>query len=71
MPDSLFIAFWKVENFFDVESADRSENLRGILGKDLSGWDDVVPESKLRQLSRVIMHHEFRGVPRYPRGVRG
>ncbi len=54
MPDSLFIAFWNVENLFDVESADRSEKLRGILGKDLSGWDDVVLESKLRQLSRVI-----------------
>lgn len=54
MPDSLFIAFWNVENLFDVESADRSEKLRKIIGKDIAGWDDSLLESKLRQLSKVI-----------------
>ena len=54
MPDTLFMAFWNVENLFEVESADRSENLRRIIAKDIAGWDQSLLESKLRQLSTVI-----------------
>ncbi|MEN6489350.1 MAG: endonuclease/exonuclease/phosphatase family protein [Smithella sp.] len=50
----LFIAFWNVENLFDVESADRPEKLRRVISKDIAGWDDSILDSKLRQLSRVI-----------------
>lgn len=54
MPDQLFLAFWNVENLFDVESADRPEKLKRIVGKDLAGWDGVLLDAKLRQLSKVI-----------------
>ncbi|MEN6373370.1 MAG: endonuclease/exonuclease/phosphatase family protein [Smithella sp.] len=52
--DKLFIAFWNVENLFDVESADRPEKLRRVISKDIAGWDDNLLDLKLRQLSRVI-----------------
>lgn len=54
MPDKLFLAFWNVENLFDVESADRPEKLKRIVGKELVGWDGVLLDAKLRQLSKVI-----------------
>jgi predicted extracellular nuclease len=54
MPDRLFLAFWNVENLFDVETADRPEKLKRIVGKDLAGWDGVLLDAKLRQLSKVI-----------------
>ncbi|MEK6736204.1 MAG: endonuclease/exonuclease/phosphatase family protein [Pseudomonadota bacterium] len=54
MIDSLYLAFWNVENLFDIESADRSEKLRRIIAKDIVGWDQSLLESKLRQLSKVI-----------------
>jgi predicted extracellular nuclease len=54
MPSSLFLSFWNVENLFDVESADRPEKLRRVIGKDIAGWDDSFLGSKLRQLSTVI-----------------
>jgi predicted extracellular nuclease len=55
MPSKLFIAFWNVENLFDVESADRPEKLRKIIGKDIVGWDDALLGAKLSQLSKVII----------------
>lgn len=54
MPSKLFIAFWNVENLFDVESADRPEKLRKLIGKDIAGWDENLLRSKLSQLSKVI-----------------
>ena len=54
MPDILFLAFWNVENLFDVESADRPEKLRRIIAKDIAGWNQPLLDSKLRQLSTVI-----------------
>ncbi|MEQ8151862.1 MAG: hypothetical protein ABRQ32_03080, partial [Smithellaceae bacterium] len=52
--DKLFIAFWNVENLFDAESADRPEKLRRMIGKDLTGWNDALLDSKLGQLSKII-----------------
>lgn len=54
MADKLFIAFWNVENLFDVETADRPERIRKIIAKDIKGWNNVLLEAKLGQLSRVI-----------------
>lgn len=54
MPDTLFLAFWNVENLFDVESANRAEKLKRTIAKDIVGWDQNLLESKLRQLSVVI-----------------
>lgn len=54
MLSKLFVAFWNVENLFDVESADRPEKLRKLIGKDIAGWDETLLGSKLSQLSKVI-----------------
>ena len=52
--EKLFIAFWNVENLFDVESAARSEKLYRVINKDLTGWNDALLDSKLGQLSKII-----------------
>ena len=54
MPNKLFIAFWNVENLFDVESAERPEKIRKLIAKDIVGWDETLLKSKLSQLSKVI-----------------
>lgn len=54
MLDTLFIAFWNLENLFDVESAQRPAKLRKLIAKDLVGWNDALLDAKLNQLSRVI-----------------
>ena len=54
MIDELFIAFWNVENLFDVENAERAEKLRKLIARDIVGWDDALLDAKLGQLSRVI-----------------
>lgn len=54
MPDQLFVAFWNVENLFDVESAARPEKLRRLIGNDLAGWNRTLLGKKLSQLSKVI-----------------
>ncbi len=54
MSNTLFVAFWNVENLFDVESADRSDKLRKLIAKDIAGWDETLLGSKLGQLSKVI-----------------
>ncbi|NLR74226.1 endonuclease/exonuclease/phosphatase family protein [Leeia aquatica] len=50
----LFLAFWNVENLFDLETAPRLDKLQKVIGKSLQGWDDAVLSSKLGQLSKVI-----------------
>jgi predicted extracellular nuclease len=52
--ETLFLAFWNVENLFDVESAVRTEKLRKVIASDIKGWDDALLDAKLRQLSLVI-----------------
>lgn len=54
MANTLFLAFWNVENLFDIETADRSDKLRRSIGKDLAGWDQAGLDAKLHQLSIVI-----------------
>lgn len=54
MINELFIAFWNVENLFDVETADRSEKIRKLIARDIAGWDEVLLGAKLGQLSKVI-----------------
>jgi predicted extracellular nuclease len=54
MANNLFLAFWNVENLFDLETAERSEKLRKILGNNLKGWNEEVLGSKLQQLAMVI-----------------
>lgn len=54
MAKDLFIAFWNIENLFDVETAPRSEKLRKMVAADLVGWDDTWLAAKCGQLSTVI-----------------
>ncbi len=52
--DTLFLAFWNVENLFDIESAVRPDKIQKIIAKDIVGWDKTFLDAKLRQLSVVI-----------------
>jgi hypothetical protein len=54
MHNNLFIAFWNVENLFDIETADRPEKIKKMIQKDLDGWNEAILGTKLAQLSKVI-----------------
>ena len=50
-----YIAFWNLENLFDVEeSPRRSEKLVRALGKELKGWTETVLKRKIQQLASII-----------------
>lgn len=49
------VAFWNVENLFDVEdSPRRTEKLERTLGRELNGWSSEVLGRKIAQLGSVI-----------------
>ncbi|HCN75652.1 MAG TPA: endonuclease/exonuclease/phosphatase [Verrucomicrobiales bacterium] len=51
----MFIAFWNLENLFDIEtSTERQDWLKIRLGKELQGWTAAVLEAKLDQLAAGI-----------------
>ncbi len=55
MKNRYFIAWWNVENLFDVvTSAQRPEWLQKKLAKELKGWDETVLNRKIGNLSSVI-----------------
>lgn len=50
-----FIAWWNVENLFDVEDSEqRPARLREILKEELLGWNDEVLNNKLSQLAKAM-----------------
>lgn len=50
------LAFWNVENLFDVEDhPDRSDKLRRTLGRELIGWTQDVLDAKIAQLASIIL----------------
>ena len=52
---SYYIAWWNVENLFDLEnSAERSEKLQRTLGNELRGWDETVLSKKVDQLATIV-----------------
>lgn len=52
---SYYIAFWNVENLFDVESSNRRpEWLQRALKGELKGWDQAVLDQKLERLGEII-----------------
>jgi len=54
MPEH-FIAFWNVENLFDVEnSAHRPDRLQSQLAGELKGWTEGVLRTKIARLAEVI-----------------
>lgn len=54
MPDH-YIAFWNLENLFDIErSSDRPDYLKAQLKKELEGWTAAVLSKKISQLNTII-----------------
>ena len=52
-----YIAFWNVENLFDVvDSPQRSDKLNRVLKNELKGWTADILEKKLDQLAKVIRY---------------
>jgi endonuclease/exonuclease/phosphatase family metal-dependent hydrolase len=52
---SYYIAFWNLENLFDVDgSPRRPEWLQKALARELAGWDADVLSTKIGQLARII-----------------
>lgn len=55
MPNSYFLAWWNLENLFDIESAPyRPDWLQEKLQEELEGWTQEVLNQKLSQLASVI-----------------
>ena len=53
--EQYFIAWWNLENLFDVEnSTQRSDRLKEILKEELMGWNDEVLNKKISQLAKVV-----------------
>jgi predicted extracellular nuclease len=51
-----FVAFWNVENLFDVlDSPRRTEKLQRTLQGELTGWTQSVLDRKVRQLCSIIV----------------
>ncbi|MBT3208017.1 MAG: endonuclease/exonuclease/phosphatase [Bacteroidetes bacterium] len=56
MNQKYFIAWWNVENLFDMQnSASRPAWLQSNLNSELSGWDSSVLSQKISQLAQIIM----------------
>ncbi len=55
MPKTYYVAFWNVENLFDVnDSPRRSAKLERTLGKSIDGWNQQRLNKKITQLSSII-----------------
>ena len=55
MTSTYFIAFWNLENLFDVEdSPRRSEKLQRALGESIEGWTQDLLNKKVAQLASII-----------------
>lgn len=55
MPTEYRIAFWNVENLFDIEgSPRREEKVARAIGADIAGWTQSLLDKKVSQLSTII-----------------
>ncbi len=51
-----FIAWWNLENLFDIEdSLHRPPRLKELLKDELKGWNEEILSAKIGQLSRIIV----------------
>ena len=50
-----YVAWWNLENLFDLETALRSDKLKRTIQKELKGWDQNILNNKLSQLSKIIL----------------
>jgi predicted extracellular nuclease len=56
MASTYYVAFWNVENLFDVEdSPRRSEKVRRAIGRSIEGWTPALLDRKIAQLSSIIV----------------
>ena len=50
------IYWWNLENLFDIENSQRrSSFLENQLKKELKGWDQIVLNQKINNLSSIIL----------------
>ncbi len=55
MPVPYCIAFWNLENLFDVENSPRrTDKVARALGKSIQGWTQALLDRKIGQLSSII-----------------
>jgi len=55
MPTQYHIAFWNLENLFDIEdSPRRTDKVARVLGKTIKGWTQSLLDRKISQLASVI-----------------
>ncbi|UCH51860.1 MAG: endonuclease/exonuclease/phosphatase family protein [Chloroflexota bacterium] len=55
MPYRYQIAFWNLENLFDIEdSPRRNDKLQRAIGDDLEGWTQALLDRKVSQLASII-----------------
>lgn len=55
MPSQYQIAFWNLENLFDIENSPRrSDKLQRTIGQDLRGWTQALLDRKIGQLASII-----------------
>ncbi len=55
MPSQYQIAFWNLENFFDIDGSPRRSNkLQRAIGKDIRGWNQKKLDKKISQLASII-----------------
>ncbi len=55
MPTSYHIAFWNLENLFDIENSPRrTDKVARTLGKSIKGWTQALLDRKTNQLASVI-----------------
>jgi hypothetical protein len=57
MPTDYHIAFWNLENLFDIENAPperRSDKVARAIKKDIKGWTQARLDRKIAQLSSII-----------------
>jgi predicted extracellular nuclease len=55
MASTYCLAFWNLENLFDVENSPRrSEKLQRAIGKDVKGWSQDKLDTKISQLASII-----------------
>jgi hypothetical protein len=55
MPTQYHVAFWNLENLFDVENSPRrTDKVARVLGKSIKGWTQALLDRKISQLGSVI-----------------
>ena len=55
MPTQYHLAFWNLENLFDVENSPRrTDKVARVLGKSIKGWTQALLDRKISQLGSII-----------------